>query len=450
VKHIRGLLAVALAVLFIPVGALALEYDDFMPFPDAVSCAIYMAEQYERGEDTFYLSFPEGTSMAQQAQDVFQYLRMLMAEYYTLMHSDVPGKPLLCLTISLEGREPLREQAKEKARQVVSEIIQDTMTPREKIKVLHDYVVLNCVYDTKGARNKDYAPDNLFTAYGMLVEGKAVCDGYSAAFALLCHAAGIPCIQVFSPEMNVEGHSWNAVLLDGQVLYVDTTFDDPDWVELDDDFFLINEDVLRREGHTWEAHYVDSLLTTLWDDSFRAAYDLSLLGLFRGSDKGFELNRAPSRAEASVMLLRLMGLESEAVAMGPELVCPFTDVNAFYAPYIAYLYACGLTQGTSGTTFSPDSTMNLQQYLTFVLRAIGYDDAVGDFDWRTAPQSAVDYGILTAEEGNALAGEPFNRGSMAYASYRALFAQLKTGERLIDHLAELGQINVHMLAEIAN
>ena len=449
-KHIRGAVAIFLAVLCIPVGAMALEYDDFMPFPDAVSCALYMAEQYDNGVEDFYFRLPEGGNMTEQAQDIFLYMRMQLAEYYTLTHSTVPGHPMLVLSVSLEGREPLRQQAKDKARQVVAEIIADTMTPREKIKALHDYVVLNCVYDTKGARNKDHAPDNLFTAYGMLIEGKAVCDGYSAAFALLCRYAGIPCVQVFSPKMNVEGHSWNAVLVDGQVLYVDTTFDDPDWMELDDDFFLITEDALRGEGHTWDPSYVENLLSRLWDAEFRAAYDLSLLGLFRGSDKGFELNRAPSRAEASVMLLRLMGLEAEAVALGPQMTCPFTDVNAFYAPYIAYLYESGLTQGTSGTTFSPDTTMSAQQYLTFVLRAMGYDDAAGDFDWRTAPQAAVNFGILTQQEGDMMLGTTFNRGTMAYASYRALFAQLKTGERLLDRLAALGQINSLMMAEIAN
>ena len=449
-KHIRGALAILLALLFIPTGAVALGDEDFISMPNLMECASYMFEQFEAGQETFYVRVQEGIDLEAQASDIFYYLRMVLAELYTMEYTKYSGGPYLELKVILEAGVPQRALAKEKAQQVVAEIITDSMTPREKIKAIHDYVVLNCVYDTKGSRNKDSAPAKLFSSYGMLVDGSAVCDGYSAAFTLLCRYAGVPCIQVCNPTMNILGHSWNAVLLDGQVLYIDTTFDDPDWMELDDTYFLITEDALRQKGHVWDTQLVKNMLDYMWDGSFRAAYDLSLLGLFRGSDRGFELNRAPSRAEASIMLLRLMGLESEAVDMGSELVCPFADVNAFYAPYIAYLYERGLTQGTSGTTFSPDSTMNLQQYLTFVLRAMGYDDQAGDFDWRTAPQSAVDYGILTAMEGHALAGETFNRGSMAYASYRALFAQLKTGERLIDRLAELGQINVHMLAEIEN
>ena len=42
------------------------------------------------------------------------------------------------------------------------------------------------------------------------------------------------------------------------------------------------------------------------------AEDLSAIGVFRGTSDGFELDRAPTRSEAAIMLVRLLGAEDEA------------------------------------------------------------------------------------------------------------------------------------------
>ena len=43
-----------------------------------------------------------------------------------------------------------------------------------------------------------------------------------------------------------------------------------------------------------------------------AAQDLSAIGMFRGTANGFELDRAPTRSEAAIMLVRLYGAEDDA------------------------------------------------------------------------------------------------------------------------------------------
>lgn len=42
------------------------------------------------------------------------------------------------------------------------------------------------------------------------------------------------------------------------------------------------------------------------------AEELSAIGVFRGTAGGFELDRAPTRSEAAIMLVRLYGAEDEA------------------------------------------------------------------------------------------------------------------------------------------
>ena len=69
-----------------------------------------------------------------------------------------------------------------------------------------------------------------------------------------------------------------------------------------------------------------------------AAEDLSAIGMFRGTvSGGFELDRAPKRSEAAIMLVRLYGAEDEAKAAyeAGEISMPFTDVSETAAPSVA-------------------------------------------------------------------------------------------------------------------
>ena len=123
-----------------------------------------------------------------------------------------------------------------------------------------------------------------------------------------------------------------------------------------------------------------------------ASYDncadrLSDLGLFQGTGDGYELDRAPTRAEAATMLVRLLGAEAEAQEL--EYTAPFTDLADWQKPYVQYLYDNGLTNGATATTFEPEGACSAQMYTTFLLRALGYSDAAGgDF----AYSGAVDFG----------------------------------------------------------
>lgn len=68
-----------------------------------------------------------------------------------------------------------------------------------------------------------------------------------------------------------------------------------------------------------------------------AAEELAAVGVFRGTSGGFELDRAPTRSEAAIMLTRLFGAEetaNKAYAAG-EISHPFADVSAFSSPYVA-------------------------------------------------------------------------------------------------------------------
>lgn len=151
-----------------------------------------------------------------------------------------------------------------------------------------------------------------------------------------------------------------------------------------------------------------------------SADKLSDMGLFSGTQLGYELDRAPTRAEASVMLVRLLGGEQEAMAGTFET--PFTDVPTWAAPYVGWLYENGLTAGATATTFDPQGTCSAQMYSAFLVRSLGYNESAGDFTYAKAVDFATEKGVadyLNCNESN------FLRDNVAAMSYTALSVQPK-------------------------
>ena len=85
----------------------------------------------------------------------------------------------------------------------------------------HNYICEKTTYTT-GA----YA----HSAYGALVDGSSVCDGYAMAFKAVCDQLDIPCVEVSGTGISAnstESHMWNLVQMENGKWYgVDATWDD--------------------------------------------------------------------------------------------------------------------------------------------------------------------------------------------------------------------------------
>lgn len=99
----------------------------------------------------------------------------------------------------------------------------------EKIKTAHDTIVNCCEYDW---RNSQLTHRHIkSTAYGVLINGEASCQGYSVAMYRLLRESGIDCRIITgdatSPETgDTEYHAWNLVKLGGKWYNVDVSWDD--------------------------------------------------------------------------------------------------------------------------------------------------------------------------------------------------------------------------------
>jgi len=174
-----------------------------------------------------------------------------------------------------------------------------------------------------------------------------------------------------------------------------------------------------------------------------AAETLHSIGLFQGvgddaqGNPNFELGRAATRAEGVVMLIRLLGAEEEALS--GNYPNPFVDAPEWAAPYIGYAFAMGYTRGVSDTYFNPSGTLTAAQYLTFVLRALGYDENAGDFTWSSAWTLTDRLGITNGEFNSG--NNTIIRGAIAIVSLNTLNTPIAGTETLlIQQLIEQGAV----------
>ena len=139
----------------------------------------------------------------------------------------------------------------EKVKTVISSLKIDNLSDREKIEVIHNYIINNTVYDNSlvdGKSNYDST-----SAYGSLIEGYSVCSGYSDAMAVFLDIIDIPNIKVSS-----DNHIWNLVYIDNKWLHLDLTWDDTENTKYSNNYFLITKErlfMLDNKEHNFDSDF---------------------------------------------------------------------------------------------------------------------------------------------------------------------------------------------------
>lgn len=126
---------------------------------------------------------------------------------------------------------------------VIAEKTSNDMPIREKIRVIHDYIIDNTEYDKLKTANINDTTYKSHTAYGALIEGYATCNGYSDAMTIFLDK-----LNVINYKISNDEHIWNLVYLDGKWYHLDLTWDDPisDENINRDTYFLITTDDLEK------------------------------------------------------------------------------------------------------------------------------------------------------------------------------------------------------------
>lgn len=151
--------------------------------------------------------------------------------------------------LSFEYKFPIDEvsrmntQAEAKAAEVANRLNSPGMNDYERICAVNEYLC-NTVYYPP---NEPYAPVT-HTAYGALIDGCAVCEGYSCAAAAILRKMGVECRIVWGPCLDGGDHAWNLVLLEGNWYQMDVTWNDGSNVH---DMYLLETDSFMKQSRTW-------------------------------------------------------------------------------------------------------------------------------------------------------------------------------------------------------
>ena len=140
------------------------------------------------------------------------------------------------------------------------------------------------------------------------------------------------------------------------------------------------------------------------------------------------------------MLIRLLGEETAALATDHKH--PFTDVDAWAQRYVGYAYRMGYTKGVTNTRYDGSSLTTATQYMTFVLRSLGYSEDAGDFKYLTAVSDAVRLGVIPQAVADELSNKEFKRDDVMHISYLAMSAKMKGSDRtLLSKLVANGAVS---------
>lgn len=287
--------------------------------------------------------------------------------------------------------------------ETIAEQIEATATSeRNKVELANQYLIDHVVYPN----TVDDSVDTLWTAYGALANQEAVCQGYASAFNLIMQKLDIPVVNVYGVS-DGENHVWNQVLVHGQWLYVDVTFNDPvitgrrpsktTLAEWNTEYLLLTEEEFYNKGeHVADYYdYAEAVKEVFYRNELEPEAELlKEAGLFLGDESGFRLADGLSRAEMAVMLTRVVG-GTQTIDANPAYytsLCPFTDVPTWAKPYVGYCYSEGLVVGIGNNKYGSTNKASKLDYCTVLLRATGVTTG---YTYRTSDVKAVELGYLS-------------------------------------------------------
>jgi len=156
-----------------------------------------------------------------------------------------------------------RDKMRKQLNQVVDTVVANAAKLEgefEKEKYFNDYI----------CANTEYGSDEKFinTSYGCLVNKKALCEGYSRSFKLLCNKAEIECDLIVG-SADGDGHMWNSVNIDGKHSYVDVTWNDrPDYPYF---YFNITDEQLKFD------HIISPLYTEVTEKQIKSGLSFNFV-----------------------------------------------------------------------------------------------------------------------------------------------------------------------------
>ncbi len=217
------------------------------------------------------------------------YLKYEFADYKGKAETDLYwGRPVVIIRYVINYYTDAEQEklTNKKVKEIIKTLDLKGESDYRKIRSIHDYLCDNVEYDVK--KSGDNKGGTEHTAYGALVDGRAVCQGYSASLYRLLLESGVDCRIIDGEGLDQGGmasaHSWNIVGIGGVYFYVDTTWDDSTGSHK---YFLRNRDDFETD-HNMSDAYSDDFVTEQYPVSqsgYAVDYDMPLKAIKKESKR---------------------------------------------------------------------------------------------------------------------------------------------------------------------
>ena len=121
------------------------------------------------------------------------------------------------------------------------------------------------------------------------------------------------------------------------------------------------------------------------------------------------------------------------------------DKDRWSYAYVMYCYKNSITKGTGTDTFSPDVQIDANQFITLMMRLLGYTD----IEPNTAFKKSVEYNLLSEEKIDELTKKNvFTRSDMVQIVYNSLKTKMDDKTVFADYLLSKGILTETEIAQI--
>lgn len=185
-----------------------------------------------------------------------------------------------------------RTAADKQIKNILSQIIKPYMNDHEKVKAIHDYIVLNSKYDSSM---------KLYSDYDLLTQGTSVCNGYALLTYNMLNELNIP-VKLVTGTGNNELHIWNLVKLGDYWFHLDTTWNDPlpDTNMVSYDYYMLTDKEILKDHTIDDNLQLPNASKSYYEYLRELSYDKLLM------ETGLDIYDDVNTAEAANKLLSIL------------------------------------------------------------------------------------------------------------------------------------------------
>jgi transglutaminase-like putative cysteine protease len=187
-----------------------------------------MRVMVEKGNDKYYYNLNNSAEEipAQLGKGIYlvKILENTSENKYKVVYKSHVDMNSNSIDVFLSSSQPVYWENKTKLTELADQLTRSCKTDKEKIEAVYDYIVNNIKYDFLKTNyiSDDYVPD----IEAVIESKKGICYDYAALFAGILRSEGIytKLVKGYKNDMNAY-HAWNEVLLEGEWVLIDTTYD---------------------------------------------------------------------------------------------------------------------------------------------------------------------------------------------------------------------------------